>query len=354
MYGKVFTSLYEGSMVGKGCGVFTLWVYCIAKADPIDHIVTLNPKLLCSIFGAKESVIIEALKVLTSPDEDSRCPDEDGRRLLHKGGHDYYVVTHEKYRDISTMNSKREYDREMKRRQREREKSMTVNDTSMTVNDVNLSLTCQKSPRHPVSVSASVSGEGESEGEVKIESYELRLAKRLYGVMEDEGVNMTRALKIEAFIKLVRDNPDTNWKEVVNASIAKDLNGELTSPLAFMAALCRGGKYIMTGDEKRIVKGHEDKKNPPPKIKPVDTWDSETEARTEIYRDWRDKKHKRLTDGIYNQRSKMEKDGATKEVIDAKIKDMEAKCAKMNVVQMDSLAADKIKINVKYGRKLDA
>lgn len=127
MYGKVFASMYEGSMVGAGCPVFAVWGYCIAKADPNDHTVTINPALLAAILGCDRSVIDTSLTYLTSPDPRSRNQEHDGCRLVHVSGHEYLVVSHDKYRSVTCKDDIRAYNREAKRRERA---SMTVNDKS--------------------------------------------------------------------------------------------------------------------------------------------------------------------------------------------------------------------------------
>ena len=160
MYGKLFTSMYEGSMVGSGSPVFAVWCYCIAKADPDEHTVELNPTLLSAIIGDSKEKIKEAISFLTAPDPDSHCKEHEGSRITHVGGFTYFIVTHEHYREIRSNDDRRAYNREMQRRHRERVKGGTeedVNDVSMT----NLT---------PASASASVSNseEGDSqEGEKK-------------------------------------------------------------------------------------------------------------------------------------------------------------------------------------------
>ena len=66
MYGKIFESLYEGSMVGAGPTVFAVWGYCIAKADR-GGIVILNPALLAPIIGTSRVDIERAIEYLEAP-----------------------------------------------------------------------------------------------------------------------------------------------------------------------------------------------------------------------------------------------------------------------------------------------
>jgi hypothetical protein len=126
MYGKAYQRMYQGSMVGAGSHVFAVWGYCIANADSEAHTVDLNPKLLSTVIGDTEERIEEAIRFLTSPDPHSHCEDHEGRRLLPTGGMEYFLVTHEQYRDMKNKEELRAYMRDAKRKQRA--KDMTSND----------------------------------------------------------------------------------------------------------------------------------------------------------------------------------------------------------------------------------
>ena len=126
MYGKLFESLYEGSMVGSGATVFAVWGYVIAhmRADgkPGNHInaqVDINPQLLAFILGESEKEVGRAIAKLCAPDPKSRTPDEQGRRLVKMGQFTYRVVNGAKYMDIRTSEERREYFRIAKRKQRQ-------------------------------------------------------------------------------------------------------------------------------------------------------------------------------------------------------------------------------------------
>ena len=125
MYGKIFSSMYEGSMVGAGPVVFAVWGYCIAKAD-VDGTVLLNPALLAPVIGTSRTDIEAAIKFLCSPDEHSKNPDHEGRRLLVESGHLYFVVSHAQYRGMKNNEDRREYMREYMKRKRSDE-VLTVN-----------------------------------------------------------------------------------------------------------------------------------------------------------------------------------------------------------------------------------
>jgi len=145
MYGKIFESLYEGSMVGAGPTVFAVWGYCIAKADR-EGIVILNPALLAPIIGTSRVDIERAIEYLERPDPNSKNPEHEGRRLLKMSGFAYFVVSHAIYRGMNNGEDRREYMREYMRKRRGEEA-------------VNSLQSLQKLTKvNPVSVSVSASG----------------------------------------------------------------------------------------------------------------------------------------------------------------------------------------------------
>lgn len=149
MYGKHFSSMYEGSMVGAGPTVFALWGYVIAKTDPDEHTIDLNPMLLSCIIGCAVSEIRQAITYLTQPDPHSHCQEYDGARLVHRGGHTYFVVTHEQYRAMRNNDERRAYNREMQRKHRERvsaskERVIDKSITSLTSASVSSSVSSSK------------------------------------------------------------------------------------------------------------------------------------------------------------------------------------------------------------------
>ncbi len=64
MYGKHFSSMYEGSMVGAGSHVFAVWGYVISKADPEAHTIDLNPMLISCIIGDSVERVKSAITFL--------------------------------------------------------------------------------------------------------------------------------------------------------------------------------------------------------------------------------------------------------------------------------------------------
>jgi len=161
MYGKAFSAMYEGSMIGAGPVVYAVWGYCISKADPDDHTVLLNPVLLATIIGTSQAEIESAIEYLASPDPKSKCPDHEGRRILNQGGHLWFLVTHARYRDIKNNCDRRAYMRNYMRvkRKGDQPEPQVIDPVNPKVNESLQELT-------PASVSVSASGkeEGDARG----------------------------------------------------------------------------------------------------------------------------------------------------------------------------------------------
>jgi hypothetical protein len=118
MYGKLFESCFEGSMVGLGSDVFALWSYILAKAK--FGMVDLNPRLVSAAIGMSVQEFHDALGVLSAPDEQSRNPEEDGRRVVQRGPLQWEVVSWKVYEAFKSTEGHRAYMREARRASRDR------------------------------------------------------------------------------------------------------------------------------------------------------------------------------------------------------------------------------------------
>ncbi len=140
MYGKVFETMYTGSMVGKGSPMFAVWGYVIANMKP-ERIVTdagtgkkvsfgaqveLNSGLLAYILGEKQEVVERVIKQLCAPDPKSRTKEEEGRRLVQVGEYAYRVVNGEHYRKLRNAEERREYQRQKQAEYRAKKKGVTA------------------------------------------------------------------------------------------------------------------------------------------------------------------------------------------------------------------------------------
>lgn len=110
MFGKIFGSMFTGSMVGSGAVVFATMSYVIANMRPDRKhgaIVELNPKIIAVVLGESEKDVQGAIDVLCKADKNSRSKEEQGRRLIQLGQFEYRVVNGAKYREIRNEEERR-------------------------------------------------------------------------------------------------------------------------------------------------------------------------------------------------------------------------------------------------------
>lgn len=122
-YGRIWESMYEGSLAGAGPEVFCLMPYVIAKMRMSKGraMVLLNPKLLVSIFGGDTDLefVERGIEKLCAPDPDSKNGrDKEGRRLIRLEGHLYEVVNGVHYMQI--RNNERHADAQARYRERKK------------------------------------------------------------------------------------------------------------------------------------------------------------------------------------------------------------------------------------------
>jgi hypothetical protein len=123
MWGKHFSSMYEGSLVGSGAIIFAVWGYVIANFIPDKKVgaqVRLNPVVLAAILGEKEGDVTKAIQFLCAPDKHSTTKDQQGKRLIQLSEFDYQVVNGAKYRAIRNEEERREQNRAAQARYRAR------------------------------------------------------------------------------------------------------------------------------------------------------------------------------------------------------------------------------------------
>jgi len=120
VFGKLFASTYDGSMMGAGPWVFSVWPYALANCDS-KGFVELNPKLVAvKIAGTIEAEkdVVTALEYLCAPDGSSRIKDEEGRRLVREGEYIHRIVNYMTYREMRNKEARREYHRTYMRKTR--------------------------------------------------------------------------------------------------------------------------------------------------------------------------------------------------------------------------------------------
>ena len=130
-YGKVFESMFTGSLVGTGPTVFAVWTYCVANAKP-PGLVEVHPRILATILGAELDDVLRALEVLCRPDPNSRTPDEDGCKLVQEGNFLYRLPTWPKYNAIRKEEDRRRQNREAQQRWRDKQRLRKQNKPTET------------------------------------------------------------------------------------------------------------------------------------------------------------------------------------------------------------------------------
>jgi hypothetical protein len=122
MYGKLFESMYDGTLYGQWQGIVTLQQLVILADE--DGIVDMTPPALAARTSIPLEIIKAGIKQLEEADEYSRSPDHDGRRIVlidpdRPWG--WRIVNYAKYRDMRDREQRKEYMREYMRQKRKQE-----------------------------------------------------------------------------------------------------------------------------------------------------------------------------------------------------------------------------------------
>lgn len=113
MYGKLFASMFRGSLYGKWQAIIT-FQQMIILADQ-DGIVDFTPESLSATTSIPLEIIKEGITLLESPDPFSRSPDEEGRRIVRLSDErawGWKITNYMHYRSIRTAEERRAYHRE--------------------------------------------------------------------------------------------------------------------------------------------------------------------------------------------------------------------------------------------------
>lgn len=128
-YGRIWESMYKGSMMGAGLEVFAVWPYVIAnmRGHP-EHgaLVELNPMLLAFMIGCEQGDIERAIMKLCADDPESRTPREDGKRLVKLGQFLYRVVNGGEYLAVRKAEADKLKNREAVARHRDKRRRGSV------------------------------------------------------------------------------------------------------------------------------------------------------------------------------------------------------------------------------------
>jgi len=127
MYGKIFETIFDSSIMEEDIETRYVWHCMIVLAD-VDGNVDMTEEALARRINVAVSTVSTAVHRLTQPDPRSRSAAEDGRRLVLLDEHrswGWHLVNRERYRDIRSPLDRRDYFREQKRRKRAEVKMST-------------------------------------------------------------------------------------------------------------------------------------------------------------------------------------------------------------------------------------
>jgi len=123
MYAKLFTSIYQGTLRGNSHGLL-VFTNLLAHCDK-NGVADIHPRAIAEEVGLTVEQVRVALDVLEAPDDESRSPEEQGRRIVRLDEHrawGWLVVNYVKYRAIRNEDDRREQNREAQERFRQKRK----------------------------------------------------------------------------------------------------------------------------------------------------------------------------------------------------------------------------------------
>lgn len=110
MYGKLFSSMFSGSLHGHWQAIVT-FQQMIILADK-DGTIEITPSALSATTSIPLDIIETGIAVLEAPDANSRTPDQDGRRITRINPNrpwGWHITNYSHYRNIRTAEERREY-----------------------------------------------------------------------------------------------------------------------------------------------------------------------------------------------------------------------------------------------------
>lgn len=134
MYGKIFDSMYDGTIAEDWRALIT-FQQMIVLCDA-DGTIDMTPGSIARRTGIPIEHIKAGIDILENPDPYSRTPDQEGRRIVRLDEHrawGWYLVNHAYYKGLQDSDEVRRQNRDRKRRQRERESSDDNHGSSRSV-----------------------------------------------------------------------------------------------------------------------------------------------------------------------------------------------------------------------------
>lgn len=129
MYGKIFDSIYEGTLYGQWEALVT-FQQMIVLCDA-DGMIDMTPQAIAARTSIPLEIIRKGISILEAPDPYSRTPDQEGRRIELIDAHrpwGWHIVNHAKYMGLQDADMVRAQTRERVRKHRAAKSGVTVTD----------------------------------------------------------------------------------------------------------------------------------------------------------------------------------------------------------------------------------
>jgi len=147
MYGKIFDSMYDGTISANWQGLVT-FQQMIVLCDA-DGTIDMTPPAISRRTGIPLDIIEAGIEYLEAPDRWSRTPDFDGARIVRLDEHrpwGWFIVNHEKYKNIKDADTVRDQTRLRVKKHREKKK---LQENQQSSNGENVTVTQGNAPlRH--------------------------------------------------------------------------------------------------------------------------------------------------------------------------------------------------------------
>lgn len=130
MYGKIFDTMYDGTLYGQWQAIVTLQQMLVLCTK--DGVIDMTPQAIAARTSIPFEIIEKGLEILSQPDPYSRTPGEEGRRICLIDEHrpwGWYIVNHAKYQKMQNRADKQEADRVRVAAKRNNNKTKAVADS---------------------------------------------------------------------------------------------------------------------------------------------------------------------------------------------------------------------------------
>ena len=157
---KLDSGIVSSSLWSEPADIRIVWITLLALCDENGYVGISEPGL-SRMANVSDEITRKALELFMSPDDKSRTPDNEGRRLMKSDNGGFIILNHLKYRERIDRSYRREQVREAVRRFRE--KGKICNQSVISGNQMKSSVITEIKSNHfctaSVSVSESVSEE---------------------------------------------------------------------------------------------------------------------------------------------------------------------------------------------------